>query len=128
MDYNYLTYKMGCDFYTLYKVCIEYQDGSTTKTIKYSLENTREPHYYYEVRHDEDFEELQDYWARCHEVHASQVQDILAQKYPRVDLCVQGSWKCVESAKAKYLAIAETYKIPVDSIQNIWKEGHWWER
>jgi hypothetical protein len=119
---------MGCDFYTFYKLCIEYKHGNDIATFTHRFFDARERQYWYELDRDEDFEEWDDYKKRLDEAHKDQIQDIYDTHYPRVDLCMNGLWKCVPSAKSKYLELAAKERIPTESIVNVWKEGDYCER
>lgn len=119
---------MGCDFYTFYKVCIEYRKNETTEVYTYELFEEKERQDWWSVERDEDFEEWNDYLKRRESERKRQIQSIFDREYPRVDLCVNGEWKCISTAKHRYLERAEKANIPVDAIVNVWKEGEYWER
>lgn len=119
---------MGCDFYTIYQVCIEYTENGELKKYKYKLENTIDRHYWHDLKYDEDFEEWDEYGKRLMKYHEEQIEYVLGNDYPRIDLCVGGVWKCVKSAKEKYISIAKMKNISEDTIVNVWKEGTYWFR
>ncbi len=122
---------MGCDFYTLYKLCIEYKEGDEILQFTHQLRETQQRHYWWEIERDEDFEDWNDYHKRASKQHQHQIEQILCREYPRVDLCVNGLWKCLPSAKQKYLELVkeeEEEEIPEDAIVNVWKEGTYWVR
>ncbi len=119
---------MGCDFYTLYVVCIEYTKDGKRKVYKYELDDTRERHYWMDLERDEDFEKWEDYCERQSKYHEEQITAILQRDYPRIDICKDGVWKCINSAKEKYIEMVKSKNISEDSIVNVWKEGDYWLR
>lgn len=119
---------MGCDFYTFYKLCIEYTKDRKTEIYTCDLMETKERHDWWSVDRDEDFEEWNDYLKRCESEKQRQLESIFRLDYPRVDLCVNGEWKCISTAKHRYLERVEKANIPVDAIVNVWKEGDSWAR
>ena len=119
---------MGCDFYTFYKLCIEYKKDDALVTFTFNMDETRDRNDWWHVERDEDFEEWDAFFTRRKLEHERQIQSIFASHYPKITLCHEGIWKCIESAKEKYLAIAEEAGIPTDTIVNVWKEGDYWVR
>jgi hypothetical protein len=117
---------MGYDFYTYYKLCIEYKDDNDMAMFTHKFDDERERHDWWEVERDEDFEEWDVYHKRLVETHKRQIEYIYEMHYPRVDLCCNGLWKCLPSAKSKYLTIAAEEAIPAESIVNVWKEGDYY--
>ena len=114
---------MGCDFYTYYEVCIEYKKGNKTKIKKEILEDTRNRHYFWEIRErDEDFEELNDYYNRCNMERQRQVDDELS-RYEKKIIYKDGKWLCIESSKEKYINMYKKYDISEENIISIWKKG-----
>jgi hypothetical protein len=114
---------MGCDFYTYYKIYIEYKKGNTVEIETDIDEDTRERHYFwYGEERDEDFEEPEDYNKRCENNIKQQIDGAL-QKYRRKDIFKYNKWLCIESAKHKYLNICKENEIPENDIIAIWKEG-----
>ncbi len=120
---------MGCDFYTFYKLCIEYQtEEGEVSLYTYSYDEERQRQDWWHVERDEDFEEWEEYLKRRQSEKQRQLDSIFRREYPRVDLCVNGEWKCISSAKHRYLDMAKDAKIPEESIRNVWKEGDHWVR
>lgn len=115
---------MGCDFYTYYVVRIEYKKSDKTEIILKELSDTRERHDFWETQRywSEDFEELNDYYARCKQERQRQIDKELSN-YPRKDLYKDGKWLCIASSKEKYLKICKENEIEEVDIIAIWKEG-----
>jgi hypothetical protein len=114
---------MGCDFYTYYVVRIEYKKGDEIKVESEDIQDTVERHYFWALDgRDEDFEELNDYYERCHLERQRQVDSELAH-YPKKDIFKNGKWLCIESSKEKYLNICKSRNIPERDVISIWKEG-----
>jgi hypothetical protein len=119
---------MGCDFYTFYKLCIEYSKDGKTEIYSYDLTEDQQRQDWWHVERDEDFEEWDDYLKRRASEKQRQLDSIFRREYPRVDLCVNREWKCISMAKNRYLEKAEQANIPESDIVNVWKEGSYWVR
>ncbi len=123
---------MGCDFYTFYEVCFYYMIGERVVEESYEIPETRERHYWWEDvcvsqrnrEYDSDFEEVsqEDTMKRRQDIHMQQIQEELA-KYPTKGLFANGTWLCLDSAKAKYETIAAELDIPLESLTAIVKRG-----
>jgi hypothetical protein len=114
---------MGCDFYTYYVVRIEYKKDGETKVESEEIEDTRERHYFWEIDgRDSDFEELNDYYERCHRERQNQIDNELSH-YPRKDIFKNGMWLCVQSSREKYITICKKLNIAQKDVVSIWKEG-----
>lgn len=114
---------MGCDYYTYYKICIQYRKGDTVEIEEEIDEDTRQRHYfYYEEEIDPDFEELDDYNKRRNSEYKNQIDNQL-QRYVKKDIFKDNKWLCIESAKEKYLDMCKENEIPESAIIAIWKEG-----
>jgi len=114
---------MGCDFYTYYVVRIQYKSGDEVKIKTKEIEETRQRHYFWEIEErDSDFEELNDYYDRCHLERKRQVDNELSQ-YPRKDIYKNGNWLCIASSKEKYQNMCKKLGITESNIIGIWKEG-----
>lgn len=114
---------MGCDFYTYYALRIEYKKGDEVKVKSEMIGETLERHYFWEIeRRDEDFEELNDYYERCH-IEKQQQIDVAMQKYETKFIFRNKTWLCTESAREKYINICKNYDISESDIISISKEG-----
>jgi hypothetical protein len=114
---------MGCDFYTYYEVCIEYKKDDKTKVKTQILEDTRDRHYFWEIKErDEDFEELNDYYERCHLERKRQIDDELS-RYEKKEIYKDGKWLCIESSREKYINMYKKMGILDENIISIWKQG-----
>jgi hypothetical protein len=114
---------MGCDFYTYYVVRIQYKSGDEVKIKTKEIEETRQRHYFWEIEErDSDFEELNDYYDRCHLERQRQVDNELSQ-YPRKDIYKNEKWLCIASSKEKYINMYKSLGITESDIIGIWKEG-----
>jgi hypothetical protein len=102
---------------------IEYKKGDEVKVKSEEIMDTRERHYFWEGEgRDEDFEELNDYYERCHLERKRQVDDAL-RDYPKKDMYKNDKWLCVESSKEKYINLCKKYGIAEKDLVAIWKEG-----
>lgn len=114
---------MGCDFYTYYKVCIEYKKDEEMKVKEHILEESRERHYFWEdLEWDEDFEDRNDYFERCHKHRNDQIDQELS-RYKNVHLYKNNRWLCIVEAKEKYQNLLKKLDIPESSVTQIWKQG-----
>ncbi len=113
---------MGCDFYTFYKVCIQYNKDDKHEVVEHILEETRDRHDWYECERDEDFEELTDFYERQHEERMEQVGRIL-DNYKTTVIYKDTTWQCITSAKEKYQYLLKKYGISENSVVKIWREG-----
>ncbi len=114
---------MGCDYYTYYKICIQYRKGDTVYIEEEIDEDTRQRHYfYYEEEIDPDFEELDDYNKRRNSEYKNQIF-IQLQRYTKKDIFKDNKWLCIESAKEKYLNMCKENNISESDVIAIWKEG-----
>jgi hypothetical protein len=102
---------------------IEYKNGDKTEIKSEEIENTRQRHYFWEIdNRDEDFEELDDYYERCHIEHQRQIDNELSQ-YLRKVIYKDGKWLCIESSREKYINMCKLFKIDENDVIGIWKEG-----
>lgn len=114
---------MGCDFYTYYVVRIEYKNGEEVKVEEYKLEETTERHYFLgDLEWDEDFEERNDYFERCHIHRNEQIEQELS-RYTTAHLYKNNRWLCVSDAKEKYQQLLKKLGIKEESVVQIWKQG-----
>ena len=113
---------MGCDFYTLYKLCIEYTNKNTILIHEYMLHETKNRYYWNDCKRDYDFEEVDAYYERCMREREIQIQRKL-EKYKPILLYVDNNWLCIQSAQEYYKSILQTLNISEDSIIRIWKDG-----
>lgn len=95
---------MGCDFYTYYKICIEYKNGDETKIVCDIDESTLEREYFGDG-YDEDY---------IYICLANYEDEIIYEK---------NKWLCEENEKYKYNIIMKAYGIDERDIICIWKEG-----
>jgi hypothetical protein len=113
---------MGCDFYTFYKICIEYSKNEKIKIEDHILDETRERHYFNECERDEDFEEVNDYYERQIEERRQQI-DSLLENYKITQIYKDKTWLCIPSAQEKYQNILKKYGIAEKDVIKIWKQG-----
>jgi hypothetical protein len=95
---------MGCDFYTYYKVCIEYKNGDETKIIYDIDESTRENEYFGDG-YDKNY-----------------IYSCLAW-YEDEDIFENNEWVCEDDEKRGYMNILKAYNIEEKDVVKIWKEG-----
>lgn len=115
--------QMGCDFYTYYKLCIEYKNGDQVNVKEYVFEETKERHYFWEdLEWDNDFEERNDYYERCHIYRNEQIKQELL-RYTNEHLYKHNKWLCVFDAKDKYSQLLKKFGIKEESVIQIWKQG-----
>jgi hypothetical protein len=114
---------MGCDYYTYYKICIQYKNGDTIEIEEEIDEDTRQRHYFYDVKErDPYFEEIPEYLTRIRKEYQNQIENKL-RGYVRKDIFKDNKWLCIESSKEKYLNMCKENEIPESAIIAIWKEG-----
>jgi hypothetical protein len=114
---------MGCDFYTYYKVCIEYKKGEEMKLEEHEVEESRERHYFWDSPEwDEDFEDRNDYFERCHKQRNDQIEAELS-RYKNAHLYKNKQWLCVVDAKNKYQNLLKKLDVSESSVIQIWKQG-----
>lgn len=95
---------MGCDFYTYYKVCIEYKIGDETKIVYDIDESSREKEYFGDG-YDSNY-----------------IYSCLADYYDD-DIFENNEWFCEEDEKGVYVDILKAYNIEEKDVVKIWKEG-----
>jgi hypothetical protein len=95
---------MGCDFYTYYKICIEYKIGDETKILYDIDEESREKEYFGDG-YDGNY-----------------IDSCLADYYDD-DIFENNEWICEEDEKKKYVEILKAYNIEEKDVIKIWKEG-----
>jgi hypothetical protein len=113
---------MGCDYYTYYKICIQYRKGDTVEIEEKIEETTRQQHYLHFRERDVDFEELDEYNSKM-DCHYKCQMDRYIEQYERKDIFKVNNWLCIESAKEKYLNICKECNILESDIIAIWKQG-----
>ena len=113
---------MGCDFYILYKLCIEYINNNTTLIHEHLLHDTKSRYYWNECKRDYDFEEVDAFYERCMKERELQIQRKL-EKYKPIILYLDNKWLCIKSAQDYYKTILTDLHISEKSIVRIWKEA-----
>jgi hypothetical protein len=113
---------MGCDFYTFYKICIEYIKNDTNEVVDHMLDETKERHDWNECERDEDFEEINDFFDRQNEERREQI-DYLLEQYKTTQIYKDKTWLCIPSAKEKYQYILKKYGISENTVVKIWRQG-----
>ena len=113
---------MGCDFYTFYKICIEYIKDGNHEVVDHMLDETKERHDWNECERDEDFEELNDFFERQNEEHREQI-DYLLEQYKTTHIYKDKTWLCIPSAQEKYQYILKKYGISENTVVKIWRQG-----
>jgi hypothetical protein len=112
---------MGCDYYTYYKVCVRH--GENEDVEEYILEETREPHYFFECsERDEDFEEEEDYQIRRRAYYDNQIIEARVRHTQKV-IYDEGKWLCMTSAIEKYRTILAKLNVAESDVVSIWKQG-----
>jgi hypothetical protein len=100
---------MGCDFYTYYKVCIEYKIEDETK-ILYDIDETSREKEYFGDGYDQNY-----------------IYSCLAW-YEDEDIFENNKWFCDENEKEGYMNILKAYNIEEKDVIKIWKEGDYQAR
>jgi hypothetical protein len=113
----------GSDYYTFYKLCIEYIHDDIYDLVEEILEDTKEKHNWYESdTEEEEFDDINDYYDYIEEEKRYQINTAL-NSYPKVDLFKHRTWICNKSEQNRCMGIIGKHKIQENSIISIWKEG-----
>lgn len=111
------------DFYTYYKICIEYNKDNKKELVIQDLLETKKYGEWVECLRDWDNNEsLNDFYERQEEERHQQINEQLL-KFPRTQLYKDGTWIQGGLNKDKYMAILKSKNISLYSLIAIWKEG-----
>lgn len=113
------------DYYTYYKICIEYIHDDIYDLAEEILEETKERNYWDDIDDNEDeeeFDSINDYYEYIEQDKQYQINSAL-NKFPKVDLYKYNTWMCNKSEQNRCIGIIGKHKIQEKSIISIWKEG-----
>lgn len=116
---------MRCDYYTYYKIYIQYNNGDTVE-IEEIDKDTSQRHYFYEVKErDPDFEELTYTILQEYVKNINIKQRINYNAILKKDIFKDNTWLYIESAKEKYIEICKENDILESDVIAIWKEDEY---
>jgi hypothetical protein len=113
---------MGRGFYIFYNVYIHYKEGDQILLKEHILEETKERCDWWDCTRDKEEEELIDFYERQELERREQIEYEM-RDYTRVNLYVDGKWRCQDAAQERYTNIVKKYDIKESALISVWKEG-----